>query len=181
MKKLFGAVAFAIAAGCATGSAPPPPPPVPEWTEIPASVVQAFCARMQIDRVAADGDLAIVKTTQPLVLPGTMDALAQAAHKNTNAAAVAERVSAGQVTLPIAIPRGACKWMQIEWVDPSRDAGTMVVELSSPFANPFIRNEAAILARASLGGTNPTWYHIPLNRKGTEWTVGHIMPIGVWQ
>lgn len=154
--------------------------PSPEWDTVPASIVQALCNRLRDDGVAGSGDLAIVRTTQPLVTTGAIRALADSP-RAANPVRIAEEISARQKTIPLLVPTSGCTWKPIDYLDPQRHGDIMVVELSSPFAHPFAMRAAGLFARVSLGGRHANWYWIPLMRAGDDWSLGRIHPIGVWE
>ncbi|HWW62429.1 MAG TPA: hypothetical protein VN181_13740, partial [Thermoanaerobaculia bacterium] len=136
-----------------------------------------FCRRLHDDAIATGGTLGIVTTTRPLATTTTMTALAQAHFKRANAARVVEAMTDSHGSIPVSVANGSCTWQPISDIAPAhRDM--MIVELSSPVANPYARNEAGLFARVSLGGEDPSWYWIPLTQRGGDWAVGHILPLG---
>ena len=159
-----------LAAACASTPPPPPPPAVPAWDSIPAGITGALCQRLQMDGIGTIGaDVAIVKVTQPIASPQILASLG----KPKRSVNIAHRA------LPIATTTtgtGACAWKLIDALDPSRQFDAMVVELSSPVANPS-KIAAGMVARVSLGGTHPSWYWIELIPRGEGWSVGRIMPL----
>jgi hypothetical protein len=159
---------------CATA---PASLPVPQWNAVPAGIVESLCRRLQDDAIATVGTLAIVRTTQPLANTTTMSSLASAYYKKANTAGAVDAMVASHGSIPIDVAGGSCTWDSIGGIDAAhRDM--MVVELSSPLANPYARNEAGLFARVSLGGSEPSWYWIPLGQRGGAWSIGHIMPLG---
>lgn len=172
---------LALAAACASQQTPKPL--TPEWTTVPAGVMSALCERLRIDAVAHEGDLAVVRTTQPIVSPGAIAGLARRNMKSGNLIQLAENLSASQKTLPLMIPRNGCAWKPIDYFDHNRQHDMMVVELSSPMKNPFARGEAGMFARITLGGANSTWYWIPLRYSSSagDWMLDRLAPLAVWE
>jgi hypothetical protein len=179
---LLSATLFSIGA-CKTMTPQPPKPLTPNWQTVPAGVMSALCERLRIDAVAHEGDLAVVRTTQPIVSAGAIAGLARRNMKSDNMVKLAEDLSATQKTLPLMIPRNGCAWKPIDYFDHEKQRDMMVVELSSPIRNPFARGEAGLFARISLGGMNSTWYWIPLrySNSAADWMLDRVAPLGVWE
>jgi hypothetical protein len=180
LARLLRALPVALLMSCASASVEPP---VPEWPAVPAAVMNTLCERLRIDAVAHEGDLAIVKTTQPIVSAGAIAGLARRNMKSGNLVQLAEDLSASQKTLPLLIPRNGCAWKPIDYFDAKKQGDMMVVELSSPMRNPFARGEAGMFARVTLGGTMATWYWIPFRRNMAmnDWLLDRVAPLGVWE
>jgi len=164
-----------VLTGCATAKAPPPPH-LPQWSAIPASVLDSFCASLHDEGISNTTTLNIVKTTQTsLITPLAMQALADSffyhgplAPTHTSAAALA---TASEV--PIGIP-GGCAWPGIAPHSAEKYADTLTLEVSPPIVNPYARNAAGIFARMALGTESPTWYWLPLVARGESWMAGRI-------
>jgi len=172
---LLSAFCLLLFSSCAT-TAPAPALPHPEWSAIPTGVVDSFCKRLHDDAIALGGELAIVTTTQPLATTTTMTALSQAYFKRADARGAVEAMADSHGSIPVAFAGSVCPWKPISGIDPThRDM--MIVELSSPLANPYVHNEAGLFARVSLGGNEASWYWIPLVQRGGAWSVGHITPL----
>lgn len=173
--RLFAAALCLSVVACASSSAPPPPA-VPDWTSIPSLVVQALCHRLKDDAVAT-GTVAMVTTTQPIATQATMGALQQAYFKKAPGDRVTAALATSHAPMPIEIAGSGCALQGVERLDPSSQADMMVIELSAPLPNPYLRNESGVLARLSLGGEAPTWYWIPLRFQQGAWAVEHILPL----
>ena len=140
---------------------------MPEWDSVPAAITGALCTRLQLDGIGTIGaDVKIVRVTQPIATP---QALARLGEPRRNATVVHR-------ALPI-MTAGACAWKPIDALDPSRQFDAMVVELSSPVPNPAAKVAAGMVARASLGGSHPSWYWIELIPHGGGWSVGRVLPL----
>lgn len=166
-----------ILSGCA--SAPPPPrPAAPAWEAVPAAVLDALCARLLDDGIGSSGaTIAVTKTTQPIATAQAIVALGAMTRGNARSSDMAEALRAGQRAIPVQLGGAGCAWRSIAALDATRHADAMVVEISAPFVNPFGRGEPGLFARASLGGTHPSWYWIPVaNFQGT-WVVGRVLPL----
>jgi hypothetical protein len=163
-----------LLAACA--SAPPPPTLPPPWTQIPPSVLDSVCAKLQEEGISAD-NLAVAKTTQPLVTAASLRAVANLYGKDADVASLAQLYTNAIQPLPLALTQSRCAWKPIAKLDPVTHRDQMVVELSSPIPNPFMRNEAGLLARMSLGGHDSQWYWIPLGQKKGQWGIGIVLPL----
>ncbi len=162
--------------GCA--SKPKVPMTPPPWTTAPSAVVDAFCGKLRGEAMASDAPMAIVSTTQPLVSGASLRSLAHLYGKDAELSAAAQMVGASLQPLPIDIANArTCAWTPIEKIDPVRHVDLMVVELSSPFVNPFARNEAGLFARLSLGGRDSQWYWIPLAQRNGVWAIGNVFAL----
>jgi hypothetical protein len=53
----------------------------------------------------------------------------------------------------------------------------LVVELSAPFVNPFVRGESGLFARMSAGGQGSQWYWIPIAERNGQWAIGRVTPL----
>jgi hypothetical protein len=160
---------------CATAAAPPPPK-VPQWTTMPASVLDALCANFRDEGISTETTVNIVKTAQrSLISPASMQTLAESQfyHGKIDSAHAASAAAAEAVEMPITITHG-CAWRPIEPQSGARYTDTMTLELSPPIANPYTRNSAGLFARMALGGEAPTWYWMPLIPRGDTWTAGRL-------
>ena len=148
---------------------------VPDWDLLPNAISFALCQRLQLDGIGSIGtDISIIKITQPIVNGQVLGALG--APRRGRPTTVVHRA------IPIVTTSGGtggCSWKPIDALDPARQHDSMVVELSSPVANPASRNAAGIAARVSLGGTHPNWYWIELIPRQGGWSVGRIFPLGL--
>ena len=137
----------------------------PEWDMIPPGVTDLMCARLQMDALAT-GTVAAVRITQPLVTAESMSALLSSV---SSPKARRHPVNPQLVNRAIPILFGQrCAWKPLGVFD-QKPADEMLVEFSSPIANPAIPNEAGMFVRASLGGEHPAWYWIALVPRGDEW------------
>lgn len=174
MKKLLPALL--LLAACAT--APPPPTKTPEWTEVPPAILNAFCARVRGEAVSRDSQISVVKTTQPIVTAMSLRSLGESYFKAADTVMLAEALNAALKPIPLTIaPGGSCSWKPIEHLDTRRDHEVLVVELSSPFPNPYVRGESGLFARMSVGGQGSQWYWIPVADRNGQWMVGRVMPL----
>jgi hypothetical protein len=160
----------------ACASAPPPPTQPPAWTQVPSSLLDTVCAKLQEEGITVD-NLAVAKTTQPLVTAASLRAVAHLYGKDADVASLAQLYTKALQPLPLALTDSRCAWRPIAKLDPIRDHDQMVVELSAPIPNPFMHNEAGVLARMSLGGHDSQWYWIPLGQKKGQWGIGIVLPM----
>jgi len=155
-------------AACATSA---PPVSTPEWTAVPAPVVEGLCRRLQMDAFAT-GSLAIVKVTQPLANADSLAALAQMiSAKGTTKGPLAPVVNR---VIPIETTPGSCTWDPIDVREAKRRTDAMIVEMSSPLVNPFNQQEAGVFARVSLAGASDSWYWISLAPVAQGWAVRQV-------
>ena len=160
---------------CASAKAPPPPH-LPQWSSLPATVLDAFCANFRDEGISSSTTINVVKTTQRLLItPSSMQALSESQfyHGVNDAAHAASAVNAVAEEIPIVIPPG-CAWRPVEPKSGARYIDTMTLELSPPIVNPFARNAAGLFARLALAGESPTWYWMPLVPRGEAWTAGRL-------
>jgi hypothetical protein len=143
---------------------------MPQWDMIPAGVVEAVCQRLQRDAIAT-GPLTIVKTTQALVTAESVAAIAAATPGTPG------RPMGGQIvqrTIPLQFAESACSWRQVD-SRLSQRSDEMVVELSSPFTNPYLPTEAGLFARVVLGTEHQSWYWVSLVPRGSnQWAVRSV-------
>jgi len=165
---------FLLLAACA--SAPPKPTLPPAWTQMPAAVLDTICAKLQEEGITID-NLAIAKTTQPIVTAASLRSVAHQYGKDADTSALAQIYTTAIQPMPLALNESRCAWKPIAKLDPIRDHDQLVVEISAPIPNPFARNEAGILARMTLGGHDSQWYWIPLGQKNGQWGIGIVLPL----
>jgi len=165
---------FVLFAACA--STPPPPTLPPAWTQVPPSILDTVCAKLQEEGISAD-NLAVAKTTQPLVTAASLRSVAHLYGKDADVASLAQLYTSGTQPMPLALTESRCGWKPIAKLDPVNHHDQMVVELSSPIPNPFTRSEAGVLVRMSLGGHDSQWYWIPLGQKKGQWGIGVVLPL----
>lgn len=168
--------ALVLLAACATTAPPAAAPPL--WTNVPAPILNAFCARLRGEGVARDSQILVLKTTQPLITASSMDALGQAFFKRGNSVMMSEALNAVLKPLPLTIPTGgSCTWQPIDAVNPRRDHERIILELSTPFVNPYSKSESGLFARMSVGGQAPEWFWIPVAERNGEWAIGMVLPM----
>lgn len=156
-----------LASACASA----PPLPTPPST-VPRAAVEMMCSRMRTEGMTAE--LRMIKTTQPLITPTLLNALAEATFIGGKPAVAAAAAAAG---LPV--ESASCAKQLIESFDPKRDSDVMVLQFSSPFNNPFTRGQVGVVARLSLGDEAPTWFWIPMGERNGIWGAGKPTMLGV--
>ena len=173
MKRLLPALL--LLAACAS-TAPPATPP--DWNEVPASILNAFCARARDEGLSRDSQILVVKTTQPIVTALSLRALGEAFFKVGDTVMLAEFLNTKLKALPLTVTEGGtCNWLPIERVDRARHHERITLELSAPFINPFVRGESGLFARMSVGGQAPQWYWIPVAERGGQWAIGKVLAL----
>jgi hypothetical protein len=161
--------AILFAAACASAPQPTTPPPA----AVPSSVVEVMCGRMRSEGMSSD--LRIVRTTQPLVTPAVIAALAEVAfYRGKPVAPVFPNA-----TIPV--EPASCSRSMIDTLNARRDADAMVLQFSSPFSNPYTRHQIGVIAHLSLGGESPSWYWIPLAERNGSWGPGLPLMLAVHQ
>ena len=167
--RCWSLVAALLIFECATTKpAEAPPPPL---TEIPSSVLESFCARLRDEGYSAEQAIEAVRTTQPLATAQSMKGLAEAAGYAKSFDPVAAAQTASLDPLPVVVPRANCAWRAVE-ESARRSGDIMTVELSTPFANPFVRHSFGLFARVSLAREAATWYWVPLAARDGRWAAG---------
>jgi hypothetical protein len=119
-----------------------------------------------------------VKTTQPIVTAASMSSLSHRYSKEASGASVQLADMIGGTLRPIPVTlagSSACAFRPVAAVE--RGSDEMTLQLSSPFLNPFVRNEAGVLARLSLGGHDAQWYWVPLAQKKGQWVMSNVLPL----
>ena len=152
--------------GCASAPRPTAPPPA-----IPSAVVEVMCGRMRSEGMSSD--LRVVKTTQPLVTPAVIAALADVAFYR------GKPVSPVMPNAALPVEPASCSRSMIDALNPRRDSDTMVLQFSSPFSNPYTRRQIGVIARLSLGDDSPVWYWIPMAERNGSWGPGSPLMLAV--
>jgi hypothetical protein len=153
-----------------------PPPPPPTFTSVPRGALDAMCLRLKDEGVSSE--LRVVRNSQPLITQASLQALGEAAFAriapNTEALQAAAALS-----IPVDVRPESCARRTIDVIDPVRDSDAMVLEFSTPFANPFVRKQIGVLARLTVGGESPIWYWIPLMQQKDRWIAGRPSTLSV--
>ena len=167
-------VAAAVLLIAACKHAPPPPPPT--FTSVPRGALDAMCLRLKDEGISSE--LRVVRNSQPLISPASLQALGEAAFArvapNSNALEAAAALS-----IPIEVRPDSCARRTIDVIDPLRDNDAMILEFSAPFANPFSKKQIGVLARLTVGGESPVWYWIPLTLQKDRWIAGRPSTLSV--
>ena len=170
MKKLVF-VLFLVS--CASQSKPPVE--APQWTSIPPVVLDALCARLQMDAISTGAPLALVSTTRPLATPPSLSALALTARggrpKRDHAARSAAELNR---TLPITHDGSTCRWRPVKPAQIESLHDEMIVELSAPSLHPYAPKSGGLFARVTVGGQGASWYWITLVPGNGRWAVGPV-------
>ena len=144
---------------------------------MPAAVLDAFCTAARAEGLASEGTIAVVRTSRPLVTASSIAALAEISFKAVrDTTAIAQQINESSSTVPVDVPAANCAWQPVDAGRVAHDM--MVVELSTPFMNPFAKNEAGSFARLSVGGQGATWYWIRLVRRNDRWVAAGVAPLG---
>jgi hypothetical protein len=175
LRKLSIVVALVLLSSCATTKKPPMK--APEWTSIPPLVTEALCARAHSEAIPTAAAIAVIRTTQPLITARAVNSLAHAYWKQTNLSVqVADELGRSVTQLPVTITNsGSCLFEALDASEKRRDSDELLLQVSSPFVNPFTRGEAGLFARISLGDREPSWYWVPLAERNGHWLIGGVM------
>lgn len=139
---------------------------------VPRAAVETMCNRMHAEGMT--GELRVVKNSQPLITPASVDGIAEAMFYRGK--------SVAPITAAVKVPvetEGSCTTRAIDALDARRDADVMVLQFSSPFANPFARGQLGVIARLSLGNEAATWYWIPIAERNGTWGAGASIMLAV--
>lgn len=159
---------------CATANQQQPPVVAPKWDAVPATILDAFCARLQMDAIATGAPLTIVQTTAPLATQQSMNALLITMPARVKVGNVAGSAADANRSMPIVTEGSACGWRAIPASEKKNHADELLVELSAPALHPFSPRRAGLFARVTLGGENPAWYWINLVPYGDRWRVSSV-------
>lgn len=170
MWKAIAAILLLVA--CA--ASPPPQLTAPDWSSVPSGVLDAFCARLQMDAIATGSPLTLVSTTRPLANPQSLNALALVARGRVKTDRVAMSSAELNRPLPITAEGATCRWRTIAASQLEAHFDEMVVELSAPAINPFAPKTGGMFARVTVGGEGASWYWITLVPRGDRWAVGPV-------
>lgn len=168
MQRLLVALVFL---SCAE---PAPPPVAPDWTALPVGVVDALCARLQMDAIATGAPLTVVSTTRPLATPQSLHTLTLTARGRTTSVGASEAVALMNRSLPVITEGSACPWRPIAASQLAQHQDEMVLELSAPALHPFSPREAGLFARVTVGGQGASWYWIHLAPSPVGWRIASV-------
>jgi hypothetical protein len=154
------------------------PPPVSAPTSMPATVLDALCANMRSEGIASE--VAAVKTTEPLITRASMIALATAGfyHGKDDPARFAAALAASTPKMDFPTNASRCEMRAIDAAGEAR-SDVMLLQVSSPFVNPFTRGSVGILARISLANEAAQWYWLPIILRNGVWYAGRPLPLSV--
>ncbi len=159
---------------------PPPPATVPQWTAVPAIVVQTMCVKFHTEGMG--GAVKVVTSTEPLITRESLLGLAEEGQQESkqDPAQLAASIAAGAPKLPVIVEAqgDTCEFHPVASAKDVR-GDEMMLQLSPPLVNPFEHQFAGLFARLSLGGENPQWYWVPLASKNGKWFAGTPLAIAV--
>ncbi len=78
--------------------------------------------------------------------------------------------------------RSSCSWKIEENIRRARERRELVLEISSPLANPYAADpahEIGVFARLSAGTLSGVWYWIILTRVNEEWRAEEVIPLDI--
>ena len=170
MKKFAAILLFLTA--CA--SQPAAPLKTPDWTSVPPPVLDALCARLQMDAIATGAPLALVSTTRPLATPQSLSALALMAKGRVKGDRAATSAMELNRALPVMTEGATCAWRPIAASQVNHLHDELIVELSAPAIHPYAQKTGGLLARVTLGGQGASWYWITLFPSNGRWMIGPV-------
>jgi len=176
-------LAATLLAGCRSTASTPLE--APQWSELPAGVLDAFCGRAHSEGISKETPIVVIRTTQPIVNANALMAVRNAYFVQRPPAIspseTAEQLRTTLPAIPLAIPTDDCDWKAAAKLNPALHGDVMVLQLSNVFLNPYVKNQAGVLARFSLGNSNPQWYWIPFahDRKSGRWGMGAFMMLNL--
>ena len=143
-------------------------------------ISETVCMRARGEGVASEAPIAIVRTTERIVNGQSIDALAHGYGVSFGGPAqAADFINQKLKEMPVLLPRSgsSCAFRPIDAADQRRVTDVMLLQLSSPFVNPFAKGESGLFARLSVGGHDATWYWVPVALRKGEWLVGTVLPL----
>lgn len=164
-----------LLAGCASQ----PPMPQKPITVLPQAALDILCAELHAEGMTSE--VRVVKETQPIVTPAALKALAEASFNTGKVKPEDVQQVLMTPLVPIEIPSQTCVARFVTPAEAKRATDVMVVQFSSPFANPFGRGQTGTLVRLSLGGEGSTWYWIPLIYRNDRWLGGIPLTLSVME
>lgn len=176
IRRFFCALRPALCAlifvSCASRSTPPIESP--PWTSVPPVVLDALCARLQMDAIATGAPLALVSTTRPLATPPSLSALALTARGRARKDQAARSAAELNRSLPITHDGSTCRWRPVKPAQIEALHDEMIVELSAPSLHPYAPKTGGLFARVTLGGQGASWYWVTLVPSNGRWVVGPV-------
>jgi len=172
-----GVVAAALQIACARMS---PPPLTAPPDEVPRTALDAICTKVRGEGIT--GEIDFVRTTEPLITRDAMIALAESGFYagKTDPAQVADSLAARTLKLPVTLGSGGCDFRPVDAATQARH-DTMLLQVSAPIINPFVRGAAGLFARLSLGNEAAQWYWVPIGMRNGVWATGTPTPISLRQ
>ena len=155
-----------LIAACASA----PPMPQTPITTLPQGALDMMCAVLRAEGMTSE--VRVVKETQPIVTPASLRALAEASFASKPVKAEAIQAILTTPLIPVEASGQTCIARFVTATEAARANDVMILQFSSPFANPFGRGQTGALARLSLGGEAATWYWIPLVYRNDRWLAG---------
>jgi hypothetical protein len=178
------AIAALLLGACATAKKPAPPI---NWTEVPAAALDAICTNsIRGEGIGRQTPIFVVDHTQALITPPALGALRRAFFSKTGegineGAAQAERIRSEVQMVPVNLPTASasCTWRAMTRYDAAQDYDKMILQLSTPFRNPYAKDEYGLFARLSVGGQAAQWYWVPLQQIEEKLLVGHVISLDI--
>jgi hypothetical protein len=157
------------------------------WTRIPAGVLDSLCATsIRNEGIGRQTTIHVVPRSQSLVSVASLVGLRRAYFVKPGKGLeqtpqIAQTIAAELTSIPVDIPQSghSCAWAALDHFDRSRDNDKMILQISTPFANPYSRTEWGAFARLTVGGEAAAWFWVPLKTKDGAIGIGHVMELDV--
>jgi hypothetical protein len=157
------------------------------WTHIPSGVLDALCASsIRNEGIGRQTTINVVPRSQSLVSAASLVSLrrlyfvplGKGLEKTPQ---LAQTIAEGLTSVPVDVPTSgrACTWAPLDHFDRGRDNDKMILQISTPFANPYSRSEWGSFARLTVGGEAPAWFWVPLKTKDGAIAIGHVSELNV--
>ena len=163
----LAALGMTFLLACASSPQQTPAKPI---TQLPPAALDVMCQRLRAEGMTSE--VRVVKETQRIITPASLKALAEASYSAKDVKPEVVQAILLTPLIPIEKPEKTCISRFITSAEAARANDVMLIQFSSPFANPFARNQSGTLARLSLGGEASTWYWIPLIYRNDQWLAG---------
>ena len=186
MKTALTLAALALVLSCRTAAVIAEREPF-TWTRIPSGVLDAICAgSIRSEGIGTHSIIHVVPRSQSLVSAASLVGLRRAYFVKlgkglAGTPQLAATITSELASIPVDVPATgrSCDWATLEHFDRARDGDKMILQVSTPFGNPYAKAEWGAFGRLSLGGDAPVWFWVPLKTSGGVVAIGHAMPLVV--
>jgi hypothetical protein len=157
------------------------------WTRIPSGVLDSLCATsIRNEGIGRQTTIHVVPRSQSLVSVASLIGLRRAYFVKPGKGLeqtpqMAQTITAELMSIPVDIPQTghSCAWAILDHFDRARDNDKMILQISTPFANPYSKTEWGAFARLTVGGEAASWFWVPMKTKDGAIGIGHVMELDV--